>query len=301
MGEIMAEQGINSELKRGIDLEPGVFVLRYAIAEEIGAHPAIRVSIDENSEKDVFLILQEQDEIRDITLWRPGSGVALKAVRPGRILIEVVPIQADASTNATIKLDTLVQGEDSYQVLGQAAGYANQALDFSGLRLHGHVAGRGDLEVPANEWLAGPAVPARIEGIAIEWPNKPRNVDLRYCAIGPRSNAATTPMVTLGNFAGTRGRALPVLGLNIELTGSGVAAMQLVAEALFLGTPIIRAVGQRLMLSGPSGLEPLIGLKFNIEPKQQEAGETVPAEDVSNATSPRPVRVFRSKVRSTAG
>ncbi len=292
---------LDQELKRSIDLKAGIFVIRYAIAEEISAHPAIKVSIDEKSQQDLFLILHDQEGLSDVTLWRPGSSIALKAVRPGRILVEVVPVQADASTNATIKIDPLYQGEDSYETLGQAAGQVKRALDLSGLRLHGHVAGRGDVEVAADEWLAGPAIPARIEGIAIEWTTKPRNIDLRYCAIGPRSNAAMTPMVPLSTYVGTRGRALPVLGFNIELTGTGANGIQMVIEALFLGTPVMRAVGERLTLSGPSGLEPLIGLKISFESKKDEPAEedsAANAELPSEETSTRPVRVFRSKART---
>ncbi len=295
------EQGNTSELKRVIDLKPGMFIVRYAIAEEVSAHPAIKVSIEEKSARDLFLVLHDEDEKRGVTLWRPGSSVALKAVRPGRILIEVLPVQADASTNATIKIDAIVQGEDSYQILGQPAGQVKHELNISGLKLLGHVAGRGDLEVPANEWLAGPAIPARIEGISIEWATKPRNVDLRYCAIGPRSNAAMTPMVGLGNYSGTRGRALPVLGLTLELAGHGASGMQLIAEALFLGSPIIRSVGERVTLSGPSGLEPLIGLKFTVEAKQDEIEKPIDAPEEASVVPARPVRVFRSKARSSTG
>jgi hypothetical protein len=297
-----------SELKRRIDVQAGVFLVRYALAEEVSAYPAIKVSIPPENEKDVSLVLHDKDDSRDITLWQPGSSVALKVKRAAQISIEVVPLQVDASTNATIKIDALSQGEKAHHVLGQAAGHAKQDLNLPGFRLHGHVAGRGDLEVLADEWLAGPAMPARIEGVAIYWPNKPRNIELRYSAIGPRANAATTPVVTLGNFAGTRGRALPVLGFHLELAGAGASTAQLAVEALFLGTPIISAVGDRLTLSGPSGLEPLIGLKINIEPRQADtkATGTKPADekpqDSTAATAPaRPVRVFRSKASTSTG
>jgi len=296
-----------AELKRNIDLKAGVFLIRYALAEEVSAHPRIRISVDEKSKDDIFIILQDQRPV-DVTLWRPGTGVTLQATRPGTIAIEVLPVVADASTNATIKVDTIIQGEDDFLVIGQEYGNAKQVLNIATLKLHGHVAGRGDIEVPANEWLAGPSVPARIEGFAIEWPTKPHNLELRYSAIGPRSNAASTPMVSLGGFAGTRGRALPVLGINIELNGSGAGNVQLVAEALFLGSPIMLAKGDRIVLSGPSGLEPLIGLKLTIEPKQAaeealpEAPATPAPEEASAAPPmPRPVRVFRSKARSSTG
>jgi len=295
-----------AELKRTVDLKAGVFVVRYALAEEVSAHPRIRVSVGENSTNDVFIVLKDENPA-DVTLWRPGTSVALRAERPGAIAIEVLPVQPDASTNATIKIDSIIQGEDDFVLLGQEPGNAKQTLNITTFKLHGHVAGRGDIEVPADEWLAGPAVPARIEGIAIEWPSKPHNLDIRYSAIGPRSNAAATPLVGLGGFTGTRGRALPVLGVNIELSGSGTSNVQLVAEALFLGSPIMQAKGERVILSGPSGLEPLIGLKLTLEPRQTSeaisdgAAVAPPAPEEPAAPMPRPVRVFRSKARSSAG
>jgi len=305
-------QDTTSELKKSIDLnKPGIFVLSYALAEEVRAHPAVKVSLDPQTPGSVSFILAEGDKKREITLWQPGTAVIVKVSQPSRIFIEVVPLIPGASTNATIKIDAVLQGEDQFQSLGQAPGQVKQDLNLDSLKLYGHVAGRGDIEVRADEWMAGPAVPARIEGIAIEWVHKPRNLDLRYSAIGPGSNAAVSPMVSLGGFAGTRSRALPLLGLALELTGSGTSEVQLAVEALFLGTPIIRETGERVTLSGPSGLEPLIGLKLSIVAKQANpsAGETAqaPAKAASAAPSEaaapavRPARIFRSKALGTTG
>ena len=127
----------------------------------------------------------------------------------------------------------------------------------------GHVAGIGDVIVGANEWIAGPNTPSRIEGISIEWLDKPNGLELTY-AVKTASQATPPKLVHLGTFAGTRGRALAVTGMVIEMTGAKAASCQLIAEALFLSAPLLRATGQRLVLSGPSGRETLVGFPLSI-------------------------------------
>jgi hypothetical protein len=68
-----------------------------------------------------------------------------------------------------------------------------------------------------------------------------------------------------------------------------------VAEAVFLGSPVTRGRGEKLTLAGPTGREPLVGIRLAIETiavTSQSKSEQPPA--------PRPnppagrVRVFRS-------
>jgi hypothetical protein len=74
-----------------------------------------------------------------------------------------------------------------------------------------------------------------------------------------------TPLVPTGTFAGTRGRALPLVGAILELTGPQAAKHQLEVDALFLGSPQVRMTGQRVVLSGPTGREPLVGVRIQLE------------------------------------
>jgi hypothetical protein len=171
------------------------------------------------------------------------------------------------------------------------------ALD--GLRLLGHVAGIGDVSVDANEWIAGPTAPSRIEGICIQWPTKPRDLDIRYAVKTP-AQTGVAKMVDLETFAGTRGRALPVTGIVIEVSGTGAANTEVIAEAVFLSAPILRAVGQRVVLTGPTGREPLVGLRLAIQrtgrsaSRAQATGAAVGTEYSDSSTKGK-VRVFRSR------
>jgi len=107
-------------------------------------------------------------------------------------------------------------------------------------------------------------------------------------------------------------QALPLLGVVFELAGAASADCQLFVEGAFLGAPTMRATGKRVALSGPTGREPLIGLRFNVEPTNLRAAAPAaaparPSEPAAPTTSPSPpspkarqpgsgrVRVFRSR------
>jgi hypothetical protein len=200
--------------------------------------------------------------------------------------------------------------------------------DLAGLRVLGHVARIGDVVAGANEWIAGPSAPSRIEGIAVEWPGKPAQLDLRYSVRLGRPQAAPSPpspMMELGSFAGTRRQALPLTGITFELSGVASSDYQFCVEAAFLGSPTVRVIGRRVALSGPTGREPLIGLRVNLEPinvpAAGEAGETIglAARPVPGTAAPAPapapamtapahssvlrsssrVRVFRSRSKES--
>ena len=91
----------------------------------------------------------------------------------------MILLRPNGSRAASVRVEPLTQGEP------RTGNFANVGWDFDtqsstldGLRVLGHVAGTGDVSVNANEWIAGPMAPSRIEGVSIQWATKPR--DLRY-------------------------------------------------------------------------------------------------------------------------
>ena len=159
--------------------------------------------------------------------------------------------------------------------------FATAQLDLSEFRVLGHVAGRGDVIVDGDNWVGGPLAPSRIEGIAIRWPTKPSDLVLRYGVTvgGPRPIMGQ--IVETGNFAGTKGRALPLVGATIEIDGPAAGGHQLMVDLIFLGSPQTKVLGRRVVLSGPTGREPLVGLRLRLEPSERpklvrQAGQTSP-------------------------
>ncbi|MEO6779463.1 MAG: hypothetical protein ABI407_00670 [Bradyrhizobium sp.] len=279
-----------------VDLDRGLFCIQYQSADDEASPPKVVVSAAPGHEREVELVLHPDAD--EAVLWQPGSSLIVRTNAAVQLHVQVVPLRQNGSKAAAVKFEPLTQGTPVYR----AGGEWDSAAD-DGMRLLGHVAGIGDVLVGPNEWIAGPTAPSRIEGIAIQWPQKPGDVDLRY-AVKSASQPGTPKMVDLQSFAGTRQRALPITGIVLELSGPSASNYQLWAEALFLSSPTLRAIGQRLVLSGPTGREPLVGLRIAIQRTAISDEPNLPAQPtaVVNKTpsSKGKVRVFRSRPKQAA-
>jgi hypothetical protein len=295
-----------SKQSRVVDVDKGLVLVRYATAGDEKRPPKIELLVNPRDEKHIEIVLNPHES--DAVLWRPGACLVVRANRPGQLFVEVVPIDDDGSTAATVKIEMLSQGEkparraavpESRAILHTKAAVGSRTgssaalgVDFDRLKISGHVAGIGDVTARADDWIAGPAAPARIEGLLIEWPDKPPDIDISYSVTLARPHAVSGRMMQLGDYAGTRGRALPIVGITLDISGAGAADLRLSAEAAFLGAPIARTTGKQVELSGPTGREPLVGFRLRVDeinmplqPVLTPAAKTRP---------PGRVRVFRS-------
>ncbi|RAI45003.1 hypothetical protein [Rhodoplanes roseus] len=288
--------------RKPVDIGRGVFLLRYESADDQGRPPSVRVHAETAGPE----VLLEPDADGPV-LWQPGSSLVIRAQKPGRVDVEVVPSRPGGSVAARVKLEKISQGEPDRQAATTRA--TDDPRVFDGFQLLGHVAGIGDVAVGPNEWVAGPRAPSRIEGIAIEWPNKPKGVELRYAVkfTGPRgSQPGQSKMTPCGRFAGTRGRALPVSGVILEIDG-GSDNLELSVEALFLGSAPMRTSGKRVVLSGSTGREPMVGLRVELsEPPPVAKVPVLATSRPTLAATAEPiarpsgrVRVFRSPARQS--
>jgi hypothetical protein len=250
----------------------------------------VQVSLDAAA-PDGSLIFAHPDSAGTI-LRQPGSALVVRTEAPAELLVEVSPLRRRGSTAAIVNVEALAAGDQGALTAPSRRLVSPEAVDPSGLRLLGHVAGIGDVLVNAGEWIAGPAAPSRIEGIAVEWPDRPAGVTLRYAVNSPR---AAPRMSEIGSFVGSRGRSGPVTGLTIELSGPAATGLRLRVEALFLGSPITRATGKRVVIGGVTGREPLVGLRLAID--VIAAVEALPAggRKLHPTTG---VRVFRSRAKA---
>jgi hypothetical protein len=273
------------EQRKIANIDRGLFLIRYAAAEDDERPPKVRVAVDPSEEKDILLVLHPDHA--DATLSQPGSCLVVSARRPGKLIVEVAPWRRDGSTAATVKIEPLIQGA------AEPSRSVEPTFTGSSIRVLGHVAGIGDVFAGAQEWLAGPSAPSRIEGIAIEWPDKPKDLALRYAVKTAKPQAASGRMMDLGTYAGTRGRALPVVSVVLELSGPRASRYEIGAEAIFLGSPQVRATGQRIVLTGPTGREPLVG--FRLDMRERRTPAATPRRDAPSGR----VKVFRSRTNPT--
>lgn len=293
--------------QKTLDLARGLYLIRYE-GSESAAPPVVRVFPDRGQAQNCMIITAP--DAADGTLHREGALVV--SVRQAcRLVVEVTPQRPGGPTAANVKIETLSQGRVP-SVAGSGLSPQAPANPAQDLRVVAHVAGIGDVTESANSWIAGPMAPARVEGLCLVWPGKPVDLDIRYAVRFARPQAGDNQFVPLGTFAGTRGRALPLTGVSLELSGPGAHRYNVTAEAIFLGAPASRITGQRINLSGPSGREPLVGIKIDVENvafqptvTQQSAPSAVPPsppQPEAAAPAPRPagrVRVFRSRQAGT--
>jgi hypothetical protein len=278
--------------RRIVDIDRGLFLVRYVAAEDEARPPTVKVSPEPVEDENVGLVLHPDQE--EGVLWQPGTCLVIRSAAKSKVSIEVAAAQDNGSVAATVRMERLTQGEmpSGLFAIGEPV---NLSYNLDDLRLIGHLASIGDVVVNANKWLAGPAAPSRIEGFSIEWSRKPEDVDICYSVKTGKPQTISGRTVNLGSFAGTRGKAMPVVGLMLELSGLGAANLQFNVEAIFLGSPAKRIRGPRIVLAGQTGREPLVGLRVGLE---QVNGTAQPRPATSGTPSGRAssgVRVFRSR------
>ena len=282
--------------RKTINLNAGLFLMRYNSADDSEFPPVVSI-IPDRASVGTCEILVGPDSTEGM-LWSPDSSLVVHAIRPTKLRVSVSAQRPGGSTAAILKLEPLTQGTPpvpKMQSVGTMINLGSAAADD--LHILAHVAGIGDLSVQANSWIAGPMAPARIEGFCLYWSNKPHDLDISYAVKYARPQQGEGQLVPMGTFAGTRGRALPLTGVTLQLSGVAASHYMLIADAIFLGAPALRVTGRSVKLAGPSGREPLVGIKINIEPLVRQASAPLPAAAVAapeKRTTGR-VRVFRSR------
>ena len=283
--------------KQTVTLKRGLFLVRYAGAEDSARPPAVRVSPEPAPNKNLGFLLHPDHDTA--VLWQPDTCLVVRALAPATLSVEVIPAQEGGSVAATVRIETLTQGNPTAPS-AQPKGRGSVPHDLSNFRILAHITGIGDRVVNANQWIAGPAAPSRIEGIALEWPDKPAGLEIRYAVKTAKPQAVSGRPMGLGAFAGTRGKAMPIVGLMLEIAGPEAADFQFSVEAIFLGSPAKHMIGKRVIASGLTGREPLVGLRLGLENCQAAAQKPLAK---TPATAPKQskgrTRVFRSRSQPT--
>ena len=279
--------------RKSVAVKRGLFLLRYAASGDTTRPPFVTVTSDERDGSRLAILADPDVEGRVLSL--PGDCLVVRALENTTLRLEVTPSVLDGSVEATIQLERLTNGA-AEQRTGVGRRRAADPVPVGPveqkLEVVGHVARRGDVTVGADSWVAGPVDPSRIEGLTIRWLNQPVDASLRYAAI-TEGDFADADMVEHGSFVGTRGRSRPIRGVAFELVGRGASRYRVVAEGLFLGSLPVRSQGSRVTLAGPTGEEPLVGLRLSIEDRAARGADAGQGFRGLPQSEPSRVRVFR--------
>lgn len=149
---------------------------------------------------------------------------------------------------------------------------------------------RGDVTMSEDEWMAGPDSPAPVEGLCIKSPNRELfSVEMQVLVVGAQQWS-----IWVGDnvYAGTRGRGLPLGGVRLRLVGAEAAQTELTAEALFLGSMVLKKSGRQIEFTSSTGSEPLVGLKLGVKRVESAPGGRI-GENPWQERGSR-VRVYKS-------
>jgi hypothetical protein len=280
-----------------LGVEPGVFLLRYASSRDAHRAPEIVVSASD----DAAIAFLTAEPSGDLVLGAPGHAVPVHVRQAGALHLRLLSL--GSAGHASVVLDRLVQGrrsDDSANALLEAAS------DYATIGMLAHVSRRGDVTAEGGRWMCGPDLPMAIEGLELRLSRSVPGLDIVSSASVNSRGRRTFAPVSLGGFVGTRGKAMPLVGVSFALAGPEADQYSLRCEALFLGAAIVVRSGPRVELMGPTGQEPLVGLRISLEYRPETGDLDLPAlplraaETAVIAPEQRPavaaghVRVFRA-------
>lgn len=280
-----------SEIAVGV----GLHVLRYASSGAGSSAPVVEVDVDRSSAGIVELV--GDPRARSGVLAGVGSALVVRCSgEGGRLVVRAVPRVRGGSVDARIRLEPLGRfaGEAVSDVMPGALTQPPGVRAESGLRVLGHVSRRGDVLVGPGEWISGPTSPLPIEGLEIR--DVPFGAGLEYQVLSGGRGGQWSPWASVGQFAGSRGRSRPLMGVRMRLQGDEGLLLRL--QALFLGAPVVSRAGRAIEAVGLSLGDPLVGLSVALDGAlPQVASRAVPSVSAGRtvpSVSSSSVRVFRA-------
>jgi hypothetical protein len=180
--------------------------------------------------------------------WLGGSGdAALVRVTGGPAQVMVTIYQAPDLPDGAPSVQVLRLTEQAAAALpaptagGPAPMAALAAPGQTGapkmMDMVAHIQSRGDVGAVLGEWLGEKGSQRWIEGFAVAPAQDIQPVDIEYQAVLGRG--WLSPWVEGGQFCGSRGMALPVLGLKMRLRGAAADAFDCSYSATFIdGTEV---------------------------------------------------------------
>ena len=225
-------------------------------------------------------------------LQRPGDCMVVRAERASEVVVGLRRGAADGSLDASFRLEPIVLVEESAAAQIEPVAAPIVAAPAPLFSFLAHLANRGDTTFAQNVWAGGPDSPAAVEGVQIVAEAGPCPIEMQ-ALVGSRP-PRWSEWVGAGQYAGTRGHGLPLVGLRLRVKPE-FAGAEIVAEALFLGALVAAQRGRQVEFVSGSGVDPLVGVKIGLQSVQEMGatrGATAPDAQVKDR-EPR-VRVFRA-------
>jgi hypothetical protein len=282
----VTEAGDRFDRGSTLSVARGLHIFRYVGFQGAGA-PAVARLIPPNA--GVTLLDMPGRERGE--LQRPGDCLVVRADRGCDVVVGLRRGAPNGSLDATFRLEPIVLAEEAPVApvieAPSAPAPAPAALSFLA-----HLANRGDTAFAQEAWAGGPDSPAAIEGLQIVAEGGAAPLELQ-ALVGSRP-PRWSEWVSAGQFAGTRGHGLPLVGVRLRLKPETVG-LEIAAEALFLGALVASQRGRQVEFVSGSGIDPLVGVKIGLHSvRETSASGAASVPDAQTRDREPRVRVFRA-------
>ena len=158
---------------------------------------------------------------------------------------------------------------------------AESAVDAVSKDISAHIQRRGDVTSGIGHWMGVPGSQGWIEGFSIAPKTGVPASDIEYQAV--LGKGWLSPWAEGGQYCGSRGMALPILGLRVRLKGESAKTSKVRLTASFIDGTRLGPVEGAEALEAES-LAPLEAFLLEIVP----AGEEAPAPTAPAKAAPKP-------------
>ncbi len=270
----MSELRVSAHL---MTLDPGVFcVVRQpgTTPENLDTGlPGVRVSLPPGR--------QGQPDAISISTFRPdgwlggGNDAALVRIagRPAQIMVTIYQA-ANQGPDAAPRLQVVRVSGDGASTAGPIGGPASgmpatpSATESPKFDVVAHLQRTGDVGCQFGEWLGTRGSQLWIEGFGLAPVADIAPEELEYQAVLGRG--WLSPWVASGKFCGSRGMALPLLGIRIRLLNAAARAYSLTYSASFTDGTVVGPVDSGEACEAES-LAPLEAIQITLTPKAEDA------------------------------
>jgi hypothetical protein len=226
-------------------------------------------------------------EVVSISTFRPdgwmngGGDAALVKVLAGPAQVLVTIYQAPNSKDAAPNLQVMRLLEPAPGAApGPDAGAPRRPQRV--MDMVAHIQERGDVGALFGDWLGETGSKRWIEGFAIAPSKLIAAKDVEYQAV--LGKGWLSPWVEGGQFCGSRGMALPILGLRLRLRGEAAEKYDAFYAASFIDGTTVGPVGAGEPCEAES-LAPIEAFQVQLLPKGESAAAAGPAPAAAKAAA----------------
>jgi hypothetical protein len=227
--------------------------------------PGIRVSPPPSGSQNVEIAGFRPDG------WLNADGdAALVRIRkgPAQVLVTIYQLPNQQESAPRLQVRQLLNGNDAPtgNAVPTPPPVAKDRMDVIA-----HIQGRGDVGTKFGEWLGERGSNSWIEGFSISAPAGFDAASISYQAVLGRG--WLSPWVEAGQYCGSRGMALPLLGLRVRLSAEAAEQYELSYSATFIGGASAGPVGNDETCEGDT-LAPLEAVQIILTPRLRKTAKT---------------------------